>query len=233
MKFVKKCCGAKLYLNENCCKKKKKQVQRHGFEFENRIRYFAFKLHTKENDTNVHDIDKTQNRFDKTENISIKTSGSNNICFGDLIRFFRYNFSEKNTIIIVKYKQNGDYKIIEKIYEINYNKEMHEYLFGDVKLKTLEDYIKKVKNIKKDINAKEAKKIWNYIAEKKKIMKDNNMNITINPKINSKGQRRVQCSININKIQKYIILKKTNEVRGYIIPKKRYSPKNKRKNNNY
>jgi len=167
------------------------QSQNAGFKFENIIKELVFQLEPETNNTDIHDVDHSRNRFNNNENISIKSTGSTTICCSDIIRFSNYDFSKINTIIVIKYNQQGDFKIIEESYEINYTKELHIKLFGNLPRKIIDEYITKVKNIP---HGKQPEDKW-WIKEAKKMKTEHKMNITINPKIDSKTQRRVQCSI--------------------------------------
>jgi hypothetical protein len=184
-------------LNDSQIKKKvitEGQSQKHGFTIENEIRKKVFDLEEKSNDTNTHDISKYNNKFDSNENISIKATKSNNIDCGDIMRFFNYNFIEKNTIIVVKYEQCDDTKKIKIIYEIDYCKDLHKKLFGNVTYQILEEYVNNVKKIPRKTSGDDAKIIYDYLNMKNKIKKDYNMMINISPKVDSK-QSRVQCSL--------------------------------------
>jgi hypothetical protein len=187
------------------------QSQKHGFTFENYIRKYIFNLPEKSNDTSIHDICKEHNCYNNNENCSIKTTKSNIIYCSDILRFYNYNFDEKNTIIVVQYLQIENRKHVKHIYEINYNKECHELLFGNLPLCEIEKYVNNVKSIPKNINGDKAKSIFNYLEEKDKLNEKYNFKININPKIDSKNQRRVQCSINNfeNVLQKFITYKST------------------------
>lgn len=170
------------------------QSQNHGFKYENEIREKVFDLPKQINDRNIHDIPKETNKYNNNENVSIKTTCSWTICCGDILRFFSYDFTHKNTLIVIKYEQTDTHKTISHIYEINYNKKCHELLFGNLSKEEIEKYVKGVKSIPTNIKGKEAKKIYNYLVEKKKLKKKYNNIIQINPKVDSK-QSRVQCSI--------------------------------------
>ena len=87
------------------------QSQSAGFKFENEVKEKVFGLNPETNNTDIHDIDHTRNIFDPNENISIKSTKSNTICCSDIMRFFSYDFEKKNTIIVIKYKQEGIHKI--------------------------------------------------------------------------------------------------------------------------
>lgn len=169
------------------------QSQKHGFDIENSVREI-FGLPTELNNTDKHDIPKNKNIYNENENCSIKTTTNKKICCGDILRFHGYDFTEKNTIIVIMNQQIENRKIVKRIYEIDYNLECHKVLFGNLTKEVIENYVKKVKLIPRNIGGEKAKKIFNYIVEKKKIEKEYTGVIQINAKVDS-TQSRVQCSI--------------------------------------
>jgi hypothetical protein len=201
-----------IYIMDTSSNINSNQSQKHGFLWENSVRTNVFKLSQHNNDTNIHDIPHYKNTLNPNENISIKTTNSNTICCADILRFYNYDFNKINTIIVIKYKQSNDYKNIQIIYQINYNKECHEYLFGNLPEHIIRQYVENIKSIPKSIKGNEAKKIFNYLEEKKKIKQNYNYNIQINPKVDSK-QSRVQCSITNfeEKLKKFIISESTTD----------------------
>ena len=207
--------------------------QLHGFIIENDIKENVFGLEYEKNNTDRHDIPKEKNKYDENENCSIKTTGSNTIDCSDIFSIYSYDFNDKNTIIVYKYKQiDGNYKKLENIYEINYNKECHKRLFGDLPIDVLKEYVDLVKSIQKKINKDELKKYSrHYLAVKEKIQTEYNMKIRISPKVDSKSQRRVQCSIPDfpNLLKDFIVYKsdseKPNMLRGKEIVLQFLSPK--------
>lgn len=177
------------------------QSQIHGFIFENRVRE-VFRAPVEQNNTAVHDIPKNKNALNPNENVSIKLTGGNDVSCGDIIRFYDYNFTDENTIIIGQYKQTIN-KNITRILELSYDKKMHDILFGSVTRETLLEYVELVKAIPRGhVTAKQRQ----YLLQKKKdIENENGMFIQISPKIDNKNQRRVQCRIrNINELIKMI-----------------------------
>ena len=80
------------------------------------------------------------------------------------------------------------------IYEIDYCKDLHKILFGNVTYQILEEYVNNVKKIPKKTSGDNAKVIFDYLTEKIKIKNKYNMKINISPKVDS-SQSRVQCSI--------------------------------------
>ena len=214
--------------------------QLHGFIIENDIKENVFGLEYEKNNTDRHDIPKEKNKYDKNENCSIKTTGSNTIDCADIFSIYSYEFNEKNTIIVYKYKQiDANYKKLENIYEINYNKECHKKLFGDLPIDVLKEYVEFVKSIPKNINKDELNKYRrDYKKKKKDIQEKYKLQINISPKVDTKTQRRVQCSIpKFQEILKdYIVYEskiahpeKPNMLRGKEIVKQILSPKRIRK----
>ena len=67
------------------------QSQKHGFTFENSCRKEIFEIDIESNNTDKHDIPKEKNKYNKNENCSIKTTGSDIVCCGDILRFYDYN----------------------------------------------------------------------------------------------------------------------------------------------
>ena len=199
------------------------QSQKHGFIWENHIRNKIFNLDTVSNDTKTHDIPCLENKFNSTENISIKCSGSDIIYCGDIIRFFSYDFTKKNTIIVIYYKQNTEItKKILNIYEIDYNEELHNYLFGTLSLLELSEYDNFIKDIPPGKESRDQNKSI-YLEKKGYLQHRHNMKIKIIPKVDSRTQRRVQCSFNITLIpEKFIMYKSSEELpnilRGGEIP---------------
>jgi len=186
------------------------QSQKHGFDFENEIRTKVFNLNEEINNLNIYDIPAKDNKFNNNENISIKIT-QNVIFCSDILRFYNYDFNQQNTIIVGKYTQIGEIKNINEIIEIDYNQELHTYLFGTITKEIIEKYIQMIKEIPNGKVTKDQRDY--YLNLKKKLMKDYSMNICINPKVDSKNQRRVQCSI--KKIpDNFIITRSYDSVRG-------------------
>ena len=124
------------------------QSQKHGYIVENEIRGRVFNVSSTPNQTGTHDITKEENKYNNQENVSIKTTVSKNIDCGDILRFYKYDFNEINTIIVVSLHQDNDFKNISNIYEINYDLELHRYLFGSITYEELKEYCNFIKHIK-------------------------------------------------------------------------------------
>jgi hypothetical protein len=189
-----------------------KQSQAHGLFWDNEIRV-GFGLPACINDTTKYDIPCEQNKFNCIENISIKTSGNNNIDCGDILRFYDLDTTKKLTIILIRYKQTGNIKTINEIIEIDYNEKLKNILFGSIPRQVIEGYVKYIKSIESGAVSEQIKK--KYKDCKVKMQNEFNMLINISPKVDSKNQRRVQCSIpKINELlDKYpeFVISKTKE----------------------
>jgi len=177
------------------------------------------------NDTKKYDIDSIENKFDNTENISIKTYGNNTIDCGDILRFYDNNC----TIIAIKYDQIGDFKVITKITEFRFTTELRDILFGSITKEILEDYVNYIKTINYGCVPSEIKR--EYKLKKNELQQKYNMLINISPKLDSNTQRRCQCAIpSIKKLfETYpqFIITETNEpiIRGTQITGNLKSPK--------
>jgi hypothetical protein len=90
-----------------------KESQAHGLIWEDIILDKVFGLGKNNNYTAKFDIECSKNKYNSNENISIKTTSSNTIDCGDILRFFSRS-KEDITIIVIVYKQVGDYKKLLK-----------------------------------------------------------------------------------------------------------------------
>ncbi len=213
------------------------QSQKHGFTWENEVREKVFGLPKQSNDTNKHDIPSQHNSLNSNENCSIKTTCSKGIGCGDVLSFFDYDFTKKNTIIVIKYKQEKNTKNIVRIYEIDYNEECHKLLFGNLSRAVIKTYVENVKKIPAKTKGVEARNIFDYNAENNKLEKKYSYKIKINPKVDS-SQSRVQCSITNfeHMLAPYITYKSPSEspnmLRGKYIQKTLDSPPRSRGGHN-
>lgn len=169
------------------------QSQGHGLFWDNEIRQKVFCLPPCKNDTTKYDICCSDNKFNCQENISIKTSSNNNIDCADILRFFNGDFTNKYTIILLRYTQSENLKTIKEIIEIDYNQNLRNYLFGSITEDELNQYVSSIKSIPPGLVSNSVKDSYKKI--KNQLQKQHSMNINISPKVDSKLQRRVQCSI--------------------------------------
>ena len=94
-------------------------------------------------------------------------------------------------------------------------------------LEELEEYVNLVKSIPSGKNTNKT-----YLINKKELQQKHQMNLSINPKVDSKSQRRVQCKIPLKLFEQYpeYILYRNTEaiVRGVEITKTLQSTPRKR-----
>jgi hypothetical protein len=171
------------------------QSQSHGLVWDSEIREKVFKLPQCINDTKKYDIDCIDNMYCPNENVSIKTTCSANIDCGDIQRFYNNDFTENKytNMIVIVYEQRADTKQIKEIIEFKYNEEIRNFLFGTITKEEIEEYNTYIKSIPKGPVPQEIK--INYKKTKQELQDRHNMFINISPKVDSKSQRRVQCSI--------------------------------------
>jgi len=169
------------------------QSQSHGLFWDSEIREKVFGLPACKNDTKKYDVCCSENKFNSSENISIKTSSNNNIDCGDILRFYNGDFENQYTIILIRYTQTGNVKQIKEIIEIDYNMDLRNYLFGTITEPILNQYVTQIRSIPHGPVSEDIKK--SYKSKKTDLQIKYNMKINISPKVDSKTQRRVQCSI--------------------------------------
>ena len=189
------------------------QVQRHGFEFENQIRTRVFGLSPHENDTNVHDIPSEESKDGM--NYSVKTTSSNSIGCGDIQRFIEHR-DDTVTMLGIKHIQEGDTKDPIRCFELPFTDEVKKRIYGtkiNEVIPEVNSFVTRISNLPRGRIPLEEKFWMGDNNEKDKIQKkirDGGGCLTINPKVDSKAQRRVQCSIKIPDIESFIINSSVN-----------------------
>lgn len=184
------------------------EVQIHGNLFEDKIIYEYTGLHKTEYQKLI-----TQgytSPFDMVDGVkvignwNVKTTGSDGIGCGDILRFYDHLDKFSFTMIVGKYTQQGNQKIYDRIYEFYFEPKDMKVVFSNIPrnvLKNFDDYVKSIPYGKAGQTAN--RKIW---KEKRKEILDNHdpCLISINAKIDSKVQRRVQCGLKISDLIKHI-----------------------------
>lgn len=188
--------------------------QQHGFLWEEEIKTKVFQVNAPAGYTDTHDIAKELNRFDSNETISIKVTGSGTVCMGDALRLFRYSPDETHTGIVVKYTQDGETKTLSGVVELNLSD--REALWGSV---TEEDVMGLDALVRSMPAGPRDPDIDLQIAAKKHALNAKSGAIRFNPKLDSKTQRRLQCSITNFATAPRLIRSSTSEalVRGVAI----------------
>jgi hypothetical protein len=168
------------------------ESQGFGFKFQQIIEEQVFLLRDiVESYTAIHDIPKHKNRFNDG-NISIKSTGSKIICMGDPLRIFDYTADEKHTAICVYYRQNGNNKVITKIIEFSLDNKL--VLFGDITRDEIVKLIDDIRAVPRGLSKEDLNKHRKSINDRTKEL-SKRCALRFNSKIDSKSQRRLQCSL--------------------------------------
>ena len=190
--------------DNKCCLISTNESQGHGKAYEIDIQKKCFGMNDEEiksyKQCDKYDIRKEHNRIHVTRNVSIKTSGSPSIDCGDIIRFLD---SEDLDIVIILYNQKDDIKESYKTCVIKFEgflemlqKDILKYCNMDYVtwLHRVQEYDTYIKSIP---HGKHGDK--SYKKSKEILCKDIPY-FNISPKVDSKKQRRVQCSIHLDKL---------------------------------
>ena len=175
----------------------KNEKQKYGFKFEDWIKKVFFDIYY----TSEWDIPKELNPSKKGGPISIKTAKwKGSVYFGDAIR--QFDIKTDFTLIVGFWTKISEKKKIVKITESIIPKSEWRKFWGSISKEDLLKLDKCIKDRSKNfrIARLEAQKI-------KKLLNPKSCIITLNPKIDSKNQRRLQCSLPFNKFFKYIVKK--------------------------
>jgi hypothetical protein len=136
------------------------------------------------------------------KNVSIKTAQwkKGSIDLGDI--FKQFDIYEDFEMLLAFYINDGKRKKIVNMQLLNISKDKWRELWGNMKREYLEKFDSYVKCV--DNRNLKGEKLDIFRADvqnlKKELFCDYNGKISINPKIDSKSQRRVQCSISFNDI---------------------------------
>lgn len=164
--------------------------QQHGSLWESEIKTNVFGIVGPDPYTAVHDIPRARNTLNPNENVSIKTTGSGTLCMGDALRVFAYEPGVEHTCIVIRYVQNAEQKTLTHVYELDLMQ--RDVLWGSVTKEDIESFVALVRSMPPNCRIPE---IDQAIIQKKKELNAKSGAIRFNPKIDSKGQRRLQCSI--------------------------------------
>ena len=142
---------------------------------------------------------------------SIKTTNGNKIDCGDILR--RRQETDYNLVVGV-YAQAGDNKVFHTEYTFFIRPEHESILWGRMNYNQLAEYVNYIKNIPAGREAQQETKTERTVL--KNCITDKNALVKIHPKVDSKKQRRVQCSVKINELIKADIPYTTRVIRETI-----------------
>ena len=145
--------------------------------------------------TDAHDLPGHLNRLDGA-NVSVKSSGDRKlVCMGNPFRIFES--TGPLHMIVVFYTQDGNVKRLDEIIKIDLT-DAKSILFGTnthEDMKNLETVIKSV-----PIGRRQTPEEKGRIEEIKRRLNARSGALVFNPKVDSKTQRRLQCSFNLFQI---------------------------------
>lgn len=162
--------------------------QAHGFKFEDKVKETL----------GIIDSAAYTAEWDIGDNTSVKyIAGTGSINMASVVRIVKALNNPGWTMILGRH----DNKTCTKVSTIVFDKDTCETILGDLTLEQVQEFEEKIKSfpVGKHLEARAYAKNW------KKENKGKTGLLTINPKIDSKSQRRVQCSINntvLNKLFK-------------------------------
>ena len=175
------------------------EVQAHGNKFEDIVTRERTGLSKKEYDglkkngyTSSFDLSKG---LKVDYNASIKTTGNNTICCSDILRMMKHN---DYRLIVGCYNQVGDQKIFHTQYEFFIQPNDYLTLWGDMDFQRVEFFVNYVKSIPQGAKARDDSKLVRDNLQES-VSCDKAL-YTINPKVDSKKQRRVQCSLKLDEL---------------------------------
>ena len=131
------------------------------------------------------------------KDVSIKTTKGRKVDCGDILR--RRSETEYDIIIGV-WDQVGDSKIFHTEYTFHIKPEHETLLWGRMSYEKLREFNEYIKSIPEGRTAQKETKVERQVL--KTITEDVDAQMKIHPKVDSKKQRRVQCSFNIDKLIK-------------------------------
>lgn len=167
------------------------ESQAHGKTIENDIKKTVYEVDKKYSHSNVHDIEECDNII-TGKNVSVKSTGvDKKIDCGDILRFLGLDNTE---IVVAYYIQIEGCKEIQKTYVLDYGKFLTK-LKKDISEKFNMSYESWIDSIKTYDN--NVKQIPSGRVEDKwyKNKQETPSYFNISPKVDSKSQRRVQCTI--------------------------------------
>ena len=139
---------------------------------------------------------------------SIKTTNGNKIDCGDVLR--RRQETDYN-LVVGCYSQVGENKVFHTEYTFYIKPEHEQKLWGRMNYNLLAEYVNYIKNIPAGKKAQQETKTERTLL--KNCVSDKNALVKIHPKVDSKKQRRVQCSVKIKELIKADIPYTTRVIR--------------------
>lgn len=178
--------------------------QMHGKSFENSVKaangIFSYSAADRKRGPN--DIFDIGAQDDKSLNIptSIKSTGSGSVALADARRFWNSFNHAPYRLLIGSFRQDGDIKVFETIHEFILRARYKGPLLGNVTALAINHFHDGLKTFPLGQHAKA--RAW---AKEYKTSLEHQMGtVSLNYKIDSKTQRRLQCSVSLDSLRKTI-----------------------------
>lgn len=126
---------------------------------------------------------------------SIKSTGSNSICCGDVILRMK---SKEYKLIVGVYEQIDKIKRFHTEYIFHITNDDYVKLWGNMSIETVGSFVDFVKSIPQGSSGQKDTLDQRNILQEQVQCKESLF--IINPKVDSKKQRRVQCSLKLDKL---------------------------------
>jgi len=178
--------------------KERAEVQRHGYVFEKWVRDTFFDGYVLENYTQLWDIPKDKNKRYGQIPVQIKmTKYGSPTDLGDALR--QFGIGEKFLLIIGYWKQEGDKKRVVNIVAATIEPEIYTSLWRPILWDDLQklDAVVKNRNLTPQEARAAAKKMKSGAPFSSSVM-------GVHPKIDSKTQRRLQCSLSFREVFEFL-----------------------------
>ncbi len=176
--------------------------QMHGESFENMIKaangIFSWAAADRRRSSNDRfDIDAKDDRAFGFPT-SIKSTRSNIVALSDARLFWQSFDVAPYRMLVGKYRQRGNVKLFDAIHEIILRHEYRAALLGGVSELEIEEFHDVLKSF--GVGEEEGYRARAWAKDRKKELGPNIGLVTLNPKIDSGNQRRLQCSIRLSKL---------------------------------
>lgn len=199
------------------------EVQRHGLKFENWINDTFFEGHRPDY-TEKWDVSAEVNKNHGGIPVNPKAiRNRTSVDMGDALR--QFEIDEPFLLVIGYWEQDGDYKNFVNIIAPRVEPETWRKLWEPITLEDLEKLDAVIKD--RDLDYREARRLAQEIKGKPPFTE---AIMVVNPKIDSRGQRRLQCSIRFRDVFEYLAPEKSQEPEehpelwGVPFPNPIYSP---------
>lgn len=129
---------------------------------------------------------------------SIKSTGGNTIALSDARLFWQsFDFSPYR-LLVGTYRQEGRIKVFETIHEMILRDKYRTDLLGGISESKINEFHDTLQSFPAGPEGQSRASMW--AQERKQALKPDVGLVTLNPKIDSKNQRRLQCSIRLTEL---------------------------------